>query len=60
MSAGRKIAARPDESSKRLVPRKYVRRGAVYRRARGTQLRIGEPLFVKEAGKFVEVGKVKA
>jgi hypothetical protein len=47
------------EAPKSIVPRKYVKRGAVYRRAKQVQLRIGEPLFVKEFGKFVEIGKVK-
>jgi hypothetical protein len=49
-----------EESPKRLVPRKCVKRGAVYRRAREMQLRIGEPLFIKESpGKFIQVGTVK-
>jgi hypothetical protein len=31
----------------------------VYRRAREVQLKIGEPLFVRESAKFVAVGKIK-
>jgi hypothetical protein len=58
-SLGSEDLGNSPDPPKPIVPRKYVKRGAVYRRAKQVQLRIGEPLYIKQLGEFVEVGKVK-
>jgi hypothetical protein len=45
---------------KPAVSRRYVNRGAVYRRSKEVTLKTGEPLFVKELEEFVQIGRVKA
>ncbi len=48
------------EEPKQKLWKRYVKRGVAWRRGKGGAAAIGEPLFTKEGGQFVETGKVKA